>query len=157
MAQQRKTWREKLRDDKGLPQVKPIDGKMAKRWGEGTLVIPAPREVDAVMRRVREGRLITINLIRARLAAKHGATIACPICTGMFAVFAARAADEDWQAGSRRVTPYWRTLKAGGELNEKYPGGIEYQALLLTAEGHHVVKEGRRHFVLDYERKLVRR
>ena len=82
--------------------------------------------------------------------------MACPICTGIFAAIAARAADEDWQAGNKKVTPYWRTLKGAGELNEKYPGGIEYQTLLLTAEGHHVVKKGKRCFVLDYERKLVK-
>ena len=34
-----------------------------------------------------------------------------------------------------RDTPYWRTLKAGGELNEKYPGGIPAQRALLEAEG----------------------
>ena len=156
MATKRKTWKEKLFDDKDFPRVEPMDARMAKRWGGGTFVIPAPREVDAVMRCVPEGRLITINVIRAKLAKKHGADIACPICTGIFASIAARAADEEWQAGGKKVTPYWRTLKGEGELNEKYPGGVEYQNLLLTAEGHHVVKKGKRWFVLDYQRKLVR-
>ena len=156
MAYKKKTWKEKLLDDKNLPMVRKIDPRMSKRWGTGTLVIPAPREVDAIMRRVPEGKVITINVIRAKLAKKHGATMACPICTGIFASIAARAADEEWHAGGRKVTPYWRTLKGEGELNEKYPGGVEYQNLLLTAEGHHVVKKGKRYFVLDYERKLVR-
>jgi hypothetical protein len=35
------------------------------------MVIPAPREVDEVMRTVPKGRLITINEIRATLARKH--------------------------------------------------------------------------------------
>lgn len=42
----RKTWSEKLRDNKGLPKVEKITDKMSKRWGEGTVVIPAPMEVD---------------------------------------------------------------------------------------------------------------
>jgi hypothetical protein len=46
----RKSWREKLADHKGLPKVGRITGRMATRWGRGTMVVPAPREVDAVMR-----------------------------------------------------------------------------------------------------------
>src|SRR5688500_12734011 len=79
------TWREKLNDAKDLPKVAAIDGKLSRRWGEGTFVIPAPAEVDAVMKRVRKGRLNTIDQIRKTLAEKHGATIACPITTGIFA------------------------------------------------------------------------
>ena len=81
----RKSWREKLEDSKGLPRVERITGKMSKRWGTGTVVIPAPKEVDEVMRRIPEGKLTTINEIRAALARKHHATIGCPITTGIFA------------------------------------------------------------------------
>ena len=41
----------------------------------GTVVIPAPIEVDEIMREVPKGKLITINEIRALLASKHKATI----------------------------------------------------------------------------------
>ena len=57
----------------------------------------------------------------------------------------------------RIVTPYWRTLKANGELNAKYPGGIEAQKEKLEAEGHTIVQKGRkniRYYVKDYERAL---
>src|SRR5262245_7094429 len=118
----RKSWREKLRDSKDLPRVERIPAKLRAAWGRGTFVIPAPLEVDALMRKVRRGRVTTINELRAALAVRHGATIACPITTGIFAAIAARAADEDEQRGRARVTPYWRTLKQGGELNPKYPG-----------------------------------
>ena len=60
----RKTWREKLADDKDLPKVVKITGKMTSRWGKGTVAIAAPREIDAIMRKVPEGQLITINEIR---------------------------------------------------------------------------------------------
>ena len=43
----KKSWREKLADDKDLPKVGEVTGKLTKRWGEGRFVIPAPREVDA--------------------------------------------------------------------------------------------------------------
>ncbi len=151
----RKTWREKLESDKGLPRVEEIDARMSPRWGEGTFVIPAPREVDALMHAVPEGKLTTINALRQILAARHGATIACPITTGIFARIAAEAAAEDEAAGEVAITPYWRTLKAGGELNPKYPGGCEGQKERLEAEGHTVVERGKRSFVADYEKRLA--
>ncbi|MEJ8849935.1 hypothetical protein [Variovorax rhizosphaerae] len=53
------------------------------------------------------------------------------------------------------TTPWWRTLKIGGELNPKYPGGIEAQMRKLEAEGHTVVQRGKRYFVEDYARRLI--
>jgi len=151
----RKTFREKLAGDKDLPRVERIPPGMRKQWRSGTIVIPAPTEVDEIMRSVPKGKLITINRIREILAQRHGATIGCPIATGITARIAAGAAGEDEVAGKRRVTPYWRTLKAGGELNPKYPGGLEGQRARLQAEGHEVVARGKRLFVRDYERRLV--
>jgi len=150
----RKSWREKLADSKDLPKVLPITGKMTARWGSGTVAIPAPIEVDAIMQRVPRGKVITINEIRARVAAKHGATIGCPITTGIFAWIAAHAAEEAAATGAKRITPYWRTLKVGGELNPKYPGGIAKLRKLLEGEGHTIVKKGKRYLVADHERVL---
>ena len=147
----KKTWQEKLLDSKGLPKTGPIDGNMSKRWGTGTMVIPAPIEVDELMRRVPKGKLITINELRAALAAKHKVSMACPITTGIFAWIAAHAAEE-----TSGKTPYWRTLKTGGQLNEKYPGGIPSLCRKLKAEGHQIVKKGKRHLVTDYEQALAR-
>lgn len=152
----RKSWSEKLKDNKGLPKVAKITGKMSRRWGTGTVVIPAPMEVDEMMRRVPEGKLITINEIRAALARKHKATIGCPITTGIFAWVAANAAEERRQEGGRENTPYWRTLKTGGVINEKYPGGVEGQKKLLEKEGHKVIQQGKKYVVADYEKSLAR-
>jgi len=142
MAKARKSWREKLADSKDLPRVVEITDKMSQRWGTGTVVIPAPVEVDEIMRKVPEGKITTINRIRETLARKHGATIGCPITTGIFAGIAARAAGEAAVEGEKNITPYWRTLKSGGELNEKYPGGVEAQAGHLREEGH-TIEPGR--------------
>jgi len=151
----RKSWCEKLKDDKGLPQVQKITAKMSKRWGTGTVVIPAPMEVNEIMRRVPKGKLTTINEIRAALAKKHGATIGCPITTGIFAWIAANAAEEQRQKGEKDLTPYWRTLRTGGVINEKYPGGVEAQKKLLEKEGHEVVQKGKKYTVVNYEKSLV--
>lgn len=151
----KKSWQEKLEDNKGFPRVCPIDEKKSKRWGTGTFVIPAPLEVDELMRRVPKGGLTTIDQLRQTLARRHGADIACPITTGIFAWIAAHAAAEAESAGKKRVTPYWRTLKAKGELNPKYPGGIAALKRKLAAENHRIVQKGRRFFVADFERHLA--
>ncbi|MFH1381452.1 MAG: hypothetical protein ABIH70_00980 [Chloroflexota bacterium] len=75
MVKFKKSWQEKLADDKDFPKVVEITGSMSTRWGTGTVCIPAPREVDEIMRKVPKGRLITINQIREMVARKHGATI----------------------------------------------------------------------------------
>jgi len=153
----RKSWREKLADDKDLPRVVEITDKMSKRWGTGTIVIPAPREVDEIMKNVPKGKLITINQIRDIVAQKHGATIGCPITTGIFAWVAANAAGETAAEGKTDTTPYWRTLKTSGELNPKYPGGVEAQAAHLREEGHTIEpgKGKKTPKVKDFEKALV--
>jgi hypothetical protein len=150
----RKSWREKLADSKGLPKVGEVTGKMRTRWGRGPMVIPAPLEVEALMKQVPKGKVITINELRAALAAKHRVSFACPITTGIFSWIAAHAAEEAAAAGVKQITPYWRTLKTGGELNPKYPGGIPGIAKRLRAEGHRIVRKGKRALVANLERVL---
>ena len=151
----RKSWREKLADSKDLPRVVAIPDRMKAKWGDGTLVIPAPKEVDELMRRVPKGKVTSINHIRAALAKKHSATICCPLTTGIFAWIAANAAEEVAAARPKaRVTPYWRTLKTGGVLNEKYPGGIARQKQRLKAEGHKLGKRGKHQVVADLDESL---
>jgi hypothetical protein len=152
----RKSWREKLADSKGLPKVGRIEGKLSARWGTGTMVMPAPLEVDQLIRRVPAGKLATINDLRRALARKHKVSIACPITTGIFSWIAAHAAEEAAQAGARLRTPYWRILKAKGELNPKYPGGIPGLVRKLRAEGHRLTKRGQRTFVANFEESLVK-
>lgn len=131
----RKSWREKLADSKGLPKIGEVMPGQRKIWGEGTMVIPAPIEVDELIRQVPEGKVVTVNDLRAQLAKKHGTAIACPIVTGIGAWIAAHAAEEDATEGKQRITPWWRVLKEGGKLNPKFPGGVEEQARRLNAEG----------------------
>ena len=152
----RKSWREKLADSKGLPKLGRVEGKMTTRWGTGTMVVPAPCEVDELMRRVPKGKLATINELRAALAKKHGVNIACPITTGIFSWIAAHAAEEAAADGAKKITPYWRTLKSGGEINPKYPGGIDALKRRLRQEGHRFIQKGKRCLVVDFEKSLVR-
>ena len=156
MPTKKKSWTEKLGDSRDLPKVENITDKMSKRWGTDTVVIPAPVEVDEIMRKVPRGKLVTINEVRAALAKKHKATIGCPMTTGIFAWVAAHAAEEQRQEGIKYVTPYWRTLKTGGVINTKYPGGIKEQKRLLEKEGHRIFQKGKKFIVVDYDKSLIK-
>lgn len=149
----RKSWREKLADDKNLPRIITIAGEAAKRWGGSTMTIAAPREVDALMRAVPRGRVTTVNALRTALARQHGTETTCPITTGIFSWIAAHAAEEGRAAGEsvKKLTPYWRTLKNGGELNPKFPGGVAAVRRKLAAEGHRFVKKGTKTFVSNLD------
>ncbi len=125
----RKTWREKLEVDQGR---KVVDNPK----GGGTLLIPKPLDVDALVRKVETGKLVTVDKIRRRLAKDYGGDTACPLCTGIFLRIAAEAAEEDLTRGATEITPYWRVVKADGGLNEKFPGGVDAQAAYLREEGH---------------------
>lgn len=64
-----------------------------------------------------------------------------------------------WRSRSSRTSENtcWRTLKAGGELNPKYPGGITGLRARLEAEGHEVQQKGKRFFVADFEKRLFKK
>jgi alkylated DNA nucleotide flippase Atl1 len=155
MAGHKRTWHDKLYGNRSLPKIEPISDRMSKKWGRGTMVTPAPAEVDEIMWMVPQGKLITIGRIQEMIARKHEADVTCPVMTGMSAWIAAQAAADDEAEGRNKVTPYWRTLKTDGELNPKYPGGIEGQKARLEAEGHRVVRKGSKHIVQNYEGALV--
>lgn len=138
----RKTWTEKLHGAKDLPKVEDVPGK-------GCMLVPAPIEVDEIMARVPRGRVTSIQAIREELARKHHVDFACPMTTGIFAWIAAHAAEEARERGEKRITPWWRTLKTGGELNDKYPGGAGNQRRLLEAEGHTVEQRGKKLVLAD--------
>ena len=158
MASRRKSWAEKLADSKGLPQVAKITGKSRARFGASpgdTMVVPAPMEVDALRKRIPAGKLATLQELRQALAKQHGVTMACPLTTGIFAWIAAHAAEEARDKGMRDITPYWRTLKTGGEINPKFPGGPLAISKSLRAEGHKITRRGIRYFVADYQNAIA--
>lgn len=154
----KKSWREKLNDSKDLPKAVELKGKQIKKWGKGTIAIPAPLEIDTLMRKIPKGKLTTINQLREKVAKKHKATIACPICTGIFSNIAAHAADEQEKEGKKNITPYWRTLKSEGKLNPKYPGGIENQKKRLKKEGQKIEPQKGKNppKVKDFEKYLIK-
>jgi alkylated DNA nucleotide flippase Atl1 len=150
----RKTFNEKLQDSKDMPKIIEIDDeKSVERYGGSRMLIAPPLEYNEIMASIPEGKLITIRQIREFLAERHGAEFTCPMTAGIFINLAARASCER----EEDKVPFWRTLKSDGELNPKYPGGIDYQKSMLEAEGHTFFTKGRkniRYFVNDYEKNI---
>ena len=143
-----------LNDNKDMPKIQIItDQKSIEKYGGNRMYFAPPVEYDRVMKQIPYGKVITVGKIREYFAGLSGADFTEPITAGVFVSIAA------WASYQRNdnETPYWRTLKANGELNPKYPGGVEAQKEKLQAEGHTILQKGRtnmKYFVKDYEKVM---
>ena len=147
----KKTFNEKLHTAGDLPKIIDIsEMPCSDKWGNKMLVAE-PMAYNNVMIKIPKGKLTTTEDIRAYLAKKAGADVTCWMTAGIFTNIVANAAVERGDD-----LPWWRTLKKGGELNEKYPGGIDAQKQLLESEGHKVIQKGKRFFVENYAEKLFK-
>ena len=153
----RTSWREKL-ENEDHSKIILVPPRMQKSLGSGTMLIPKPLDVDAMIRKTKKGQLITSAEIRYRLARDNRVDTVCPLTTGIFVRIAAEAAAEDLQNGKTRVTPYWRVVTIDGRLNEKFPGGAQEQARRLRAEGHTIERgKGKKPpTVKDFQNSLVK-
>lgn len=164
MPSRRKTWLEKLADKPNFPKVLQLEQrfpcynavhKMGAEVGDD-IVLVNPSEVVELMKKVPPGKLATIVEICNRLAQQHGVKGCCTLTTGIFIMTAANAVEEERRAHRELAIPYWRTLKADGMLNEKFPGGVEAHKVLLENEGFNVVQKGKKFFVENYQAYLVK-
>lgn len=143
-----------LHDNKDMPKFQTItDLKSIEKYGGDRMYFAPPIDYDKIMKQIPFGKVITVGKIREYFAKKNGADFTEPITAGIFVSIAA------WASYQREEenTPYWRTLKANGELNEKYPGGIEAQREMLEREGHTIIQKGQKnikYYVKDYESVL---
>lgn len=152
--EEKKDFNAMLLRDNGMPKIQIVTNEATiKKYGGSRMYFAPPRVYDELMKRVPPGKLITVGAMREYLARQNGADFTDPITAGIFVSIAAWASHQR----AENPTPYWRTLKADGELNPKYPGGIEAQRQKLEAEGHTVLQKGRKnitYFVKDYQEVL---
>lgn len=150
----RKDFNAMLHDSKDMPKYQTItDQKSIEKYGGSRMYFAPPIDYDRVMRQIPFGKVITVGEIREYFARKSGADFTEPVTAGIFVSIAAWAS---YQRAEDK-TPYWRTLKANGELNPKYPGGVKAQREKLEAEGHTIIQKGRkniRYYVKNYEEAL---
>ncbi|MCJ7837291.1 MGMT family protein [Cuneatibacter sp. NSJ-177] len=150
----KKDFNEMLRRENGMPKIQIVtDAKTIEKYGGERMFFAPPAAYDQVMKRIPAGKLTTVGEIRRYFAEKNDADFTDPITAGIFVSIAAWASEQRQED----KTPYWRTLKANGELNPKYPGGVEAQKMKLEAEGLTIAARGRtniRYYVKDYEENL---
>lgn len=152
--EEKKDFNAMLHKDTDMPRIQIVtDQATIKKYGGEKMFFAPPVTYDEIMKKVPRGKVITVGAIREYLAEENGADFTDPITAGIFVSIAAWASHQR----TEDKTPYWRILKANGELNAKYPGGIAAQKEKLEAEGHTVVERGRkniRYYVKDYEKVL---
>ena len=152
--EEKKDFNAMLHDSKDMPKFQIItDAASIKKYGGDRMYFAPPIAYDKVMKRIPHGKLTTVGEIREYFAKLSGADFTEPITAGIFVSIAAWASEQR----TEDETPWWRTLKANGELNAKYPGGIEAQKEKLEAEGHTIIQKGRtniKFYVKDYEKYL---
>jgi alkylated DNA nucleotide flippase Atl1 len=160
----KKTWQDKLKDKRSLPKVLRLEKefpcynavhKVGAEVGD-SVVLVNPSEVAAIMKQVPKGKLITIVEICKQIARYHGVKACCSLTTGIFIMTGANAVEEASKEGKSLDIPYWRTLKADGFLNEKYPGGQEAHKRLLEGQNFRVIARGKKYQVVDYEKYLMK-
>jgi len=143
-----------LHKETDMPKIKIVtDEATIKKYGGEKMFFAPPIAYDEIMKTVPYGKVTTVGAIRELFAKKNNADFTCPITAGIFISIAAWASYQR----TKDETPYWRTLKANGELNPKYPGGVDVQKEKLQAEGHMISQKGRnniRYYVQNYEGSL---
>ncbi len=113
----------------------------------GKMLKPCRATVAAFIDEIPADRLVTTELLRKELARRYQVQVTCPYDTRM--LLQSIANDPDVQVA------YWRVCKANGELNPKYPGGIDGHAALLKAAGFSIESTGKTKRVKNYKDSLV--
>lgn len=138
-----------------MPKTQIItDAKAIERYGGSRMFFAPAPTYNAIMKEIPNGKLTTVPEIRVYLAKENQADFTEPMTAGIFVSICAWASHQR----EKDKIPYWRTLKTNGELNPKYPGGIDKQIKKLNAEGREIIKKGRkniRYFVKNYEDSLI--
>ena len=134
----KKDFNKKLNNSKDMPKIVELNLEAAEKWGGKTMVVAPPLDYDEIIKKVPKGKLITNEILRKTIAKKYNVDITCPLTCGIFVNIVA------WASYQRKenITPYWRVLKSDGELNIKYPEGINLQKKLLEEEGHTIISKG---------------
>lgn len=127
----KKDWQEKM--------LKPEKGEVSDTK-KGKMYISTPREIQEIIKKVSKGKLTTTKEIAQHLTSKKKVDFTCPLTTGIFTSIVANAAQQRCEMGSKSSrsskpdVPYWRVIKAGGKLYDKYLGSKLPQKKLLKEE-----------------------
>lgn len=151
MANEDKKDFNKMLNEPMEPKIVTLDEVGAAKWGGTTMVVPRKTDYDMLIKQVPAGKLVTTKELRECVAKQYGTEIACPLTAGIFTNIAA------WASYQRKddITPYWRVVKAKGELNNKFPEYPTLQRQKLEAEGFTIVEKRGKYYVQDYEQYII--
>lgn len=142
-----------LHDNKNMPKIQIItDSKTIKNNGGKRMLLVPPLYYQTLIKLIPEGMIVTTKSLRTYWAKKLDADFTDPMTAGIFVNIVAWAS---YQTKDMSI-PYWRVLKSDGELNSKYPEGINLQKSLLEKEGHEIIVKGTKHpkyYVINYLNK----
>lgn len=127
-----------------------IPKTMEKYFGcSGKMLKPSPSTVAALIKKIPEGRVATLDSLCKTLAKKFKTEITCPATTEKSLCLAATES-----VTNNTCLPYWRVLKKNGELIRKLPNGVEGHATNLMKEGHKIVSTSKSKGLKDFESVL---
>jgi hypothetical protein len=114
----------------------------------GKMLLPCPATVEALLRQLPEEKLITIDLIRQKLADQFNVQTTCPFNTKL----CLRALAND----PAKNVAYWRVVRGSGELIDYFPGGAAGHAALLSKQGFVITYGGKKPKVMNLRENLVK-
>ncbi len=132
----KRTWTEKL-NAPVKREVKPAPKDFADIKAGQMMLLTTAKDVDAYVRRLPAGTDIGTTALRAGLARKYKADIACPVVTGIHFRTVAEVAGEQLDAGlpAADVAPVWRALPPKSPVWKKLENGADRFRQLRKAEG----------------------
>ncbi len=123
-------------------QIKAIPSGLVKYLGEGNMLLPSIETIQKELNNLSHDNLISLPVLRKRLAKKFGVTTACPKTT----LSTIRTIID------RYDTYAWRVINGKGELVSKDP---DSQAQLLSKSGFIVEKAGNKWKVENYSQFIA--
>jgi hypothetical protein len=113
----------------------------------GKMLLPCPATVEALLKKIPEDKLLTIDLIRKKLADQFNVQTTCPFNTKL--CLRALANDPGKQIA------YWQVVRGNGELIDYFPGGVAGHAALLSQQGFVIGYDGKTPKVKHLRENLV--
>jgi hypothetical protein len=132
----RKGWSEK-RADPRRTEVKTCPKDFADIKAGQRMVLPMPRDIEAVVRKLKPGSSLDMGGLRSALAQTYKADVACPVVTGIQLRTLAEAVGEQLDIGvsPAAVAPVWRAMPPDAPIWRKLENGRAKLMAQRLAEG----------------------
>lgn len=130
----RKTWNEKyLTITEAV--VKPCPRKFADIPEGASMLIATPKIVDEYIQQIPKGKTANLQTLRKDLAAEYHAEYTCPVTSGIFLRIVAEKVHEDYLAGKKKISPFWRMIDPDSPAAQKLSFGTDFIRNKRLAEG----------------------